>query len=330
MFFDYFISLDISLLSVNDCLLLIAESAFHVPPSEPDSNPSPSSSSASSDSAAIATTAPISQSSFQVILLGVDEISKSKCEQELLTLLGQISDKRIRRRIIVIPIVTSLSQRLVYEGLTGTDRVVNFIPLPAYLPGAAEMLMLKLGLHPNFGPMIKAICRSLGNHGRMLEVLHDILNPTSTNSLFRALQASMARDEGNAVDSILRAVVANGGMHFFRDLIDLSTSLIVPVCCALLGQTISRSIFLPGCPKTPDQLQAQGIFIGDAESIPGSITPIMSHFQVIIWAETVRRQPSQSPALHALANSLVEILSLKYPLSGFKFETFHAGMHLYL
>ncbi len=323
-FFQHLISLDFSRISAHDCLLLIAELAFPAPSSPPSSSLSPTDISATAASSSAFT----AESSYRVILLGVDEISKSECEVELLKLIGKISDERLLQRIVVLPIVTSLSQSLLFQGLTGTDRVVNFIPLPVYLPGADAMLMDKLKLQSRYAPIIETLCRSLGNHGRMLEVLHDILDPASTNPQSHALQTSFMRDEGTAVDPILRAVAAHGGIHYFHLLGRNPASMIVPVCFALLGQSLCRDEPLQGCTMTPDELQVQGIFIGDAKSLPGHITPIMSHFQVLIWAEAARDRPWQSPELYLLANTLVEILSLKHPFSGSKFETFHAGMCL--
>ncbi len=135
---------------------------------------------------------------------------------------------------------------MLLKGVTASDRLLNFLPLPAYLPGAAEMFMNKLNLESCHAPMIEILCPSLGHHGRMLEVLHDILDPASTDLTSKALKASFIRDAGTAVDSILREVAARGGIHYFQRLQLDPLSLTVPVCHALLGQSLFRDENLQG------------------------------------------------------------------------------------
>ncbi len=219
-FFEYFItSLDTSQLTVTQCVLLISELAFPVLPSQPASNLPCSVADSDLAVASTSTSASTSQFPFQVILLGVNEITKSECGFELIKLICKIGDERLQQRIIVLPIVTSLSQTMVLNALfeAGRDanRDANLVPLPVHLPGAANVVMAKLQLEPRHRQAIESICNSLCSHGRMLEALCDTLDPASTDPRSRALRESLLRDDASATGAIVRAAAARGGMGFF-------------------------------------------------------------------------------------------------------------------
>ncbi len=310
-FLNRILSLDTSSLSARHCLSFIAELAF-------------SAASSSSSSAASSTSAPVANGPSSVILLGVDEISKSKWENKLLNLIGSISDSPLilsnGLRVAVLPIVTSLSQTLMAKQETESSRPLSLISLPVHLPGAADMLVNQLNLAPDFLPIIRVMCRSLSNHGRLLEVLHDLLKSGSV--YFQQLVAGRE----NAISSILRAVIAdNRGSAYLGILTRSSRDMLLPVCHALLGTSLDRDERLQNCAWTPDQLQMNGVFIGDATSKKGNITPIISPLQLLLWSERLIAR-SDFSELHPLANALVDVFSIKAPFTWSKFESFHAGM----
>lgn len=297
-------SLDSAELSVRVCLTFIAELAF------------PSSHSGS---------LPVSKGPSALILLGVDEISKSKCEDDLLNLIGGISDAPLLlsngMRVAVLPVVTSLSQLLLSKQTTISNRPLSLLPMPVFLPDAGSMLLKELQLEPHFYPIINAMCRSLGNHGRLLEILSEDLKKLHPGFL-RALLNS----NGSSIDQILRSVVGDiRGKAYIKILVENAPAMTIPVCHALLGNQIGRKLELPGCPMTPDELQMNGIFIGDATCEQGVISPIMSPLQVFEWASRIVKD-SSCPELHPLARTLKDVLSIELPFSGTEFERFHAGM----
>lgn len=318
-FFRHFKSLDTARSDYRMCLTFIAELAFS----------SKESAVSASDSAAPPRLPIPPQSLSAVILIGVDEISKSECEHKLLKLLGRISDSPLLlsngQRVAVLPIVTSLSQSLLAKLATLSNRPLSLIPMPVYLPGASDVLMQNLQLEQEYRPTIDALCRSLGNHGRSLEVLHDLLSPVSVHKNAFAMRMDLLNDKESAIDRILNAVADDDkGASSFQVLTDDAKSLVMPVCHALLGSTLGRSKKLKNCPKTLDQLQMHGVFIGDATSKRGKITPIMSPFQVRLWADTILEENIDSE-LNLLATKLIEVLTLQPPISGTDFERFHAG-----
>jgi hypothetical protein len=320
IFIKHIKSLDTTQLSLEDCLMFIAQLAF------------PSSTTVSAT--ASSSSAIVSNQPSAVIFLGVDEISKSMFEDELLKLVGSISDSMLLlpngMRVAVLPIVTSLSQSLLAKQATLSNRPLSLVSMPVNLPGAADMMLQKLQLGPEYRVIIDALCRSLGNHGRSLEVLHDLLIPSSIHKLAYALRKDLLVDKESSISRILQAVADdNKGACNFQLLTDDAESMVMPVCHALLGSSIGRSKMLKNCPMKPDQLQMHGVFIGDATSKRGQITPIMSPFQVLLWARKLLKE-SVSSELNLLATKLVEVLSIQPPISGTDFERFHAGMCVFI
>jgi hypothetical protein len=303
-FVGHLSSMDSANLSIRDCLAFIAELAF-----------------ASSHSGS----APVSTGPSAVILLGVDEISKSKWENDLLKLIGGISDSPLLLSngmiVAVLPVVTSLSQSLVADQELLSNRPLRLISLPVHLPGAAAMMLKQLKLEPDFLPIMNVMCRSLGNHGRLLEVLLDLLKPNSVH--FKQLVA----ERENAISPILRAVIADfRGSTYFDILKGRPKAMLIPICHALLGTSLGRDDRLEGCLWTPDQLQMNGVFIGDATSEKRKITPIISPLQLLLWAEQVISR-MDFLELHPLANALTVVLSIEAPFTWVKFESFHAGVN---
>ena len=295
--------------------MFIAELAFSA------SAPSPSSFSSTSSNSSAASTAPTA-----LIFLGVDEISRSGCENDLIDLIGGMSDSPLRLpnglRVAVLPIVTSLSQSRMTKQATLSTRPLSLISMPVFLPGAEKMFLRKLDLGPEFLPIIRYFCRSLGNPGRLLEVLYDQLMILSPG--FR--QALLSPAGSKLVNAILQDVIREvRGKCFFHFFSNKPKSLAFPVCHALLGHEIARGDLLAGCDMDPDELQQRGIFIGDASVKDGRIIPIMSALQVVTWAEFIEKDAS-CRELHPLAATLIKVLSIKPPFSGSTFEVFHAGM----
>jgi hypothetical protein len=305
-------------MSLRQCLRFIAELAF------------PASPSASSSAAAPASNADLPSPS-AVIFLGVDDITQSKCWLNVMPLLVGTSNSPMNivggRRMAVLSLITGRSQSLTFETGPWFDHPINFLPMPAHLPGADPSLLNQLQLGPEFLPTIKVLCRALGNQGRLLEILHDLLQPTASSLVLR--QVLLAENE-NAVDVILRAVVADErGRIFFEKLQEDVKSMMYPVCHAVLGNELGRGEKIPGCSLTPDELRVNGVFIDNVITAGGLISPVMAPLQVLIWAEEFRAN-SEHPEQLALAGLLIEMFSIKSPFSCMKFEQFHAGVYLHL
>jgi hypothetical protein len=140
-----------------------------------------------------------------VFIIGVDELIKSESTTDKLTedvmgrlaksisAIGSWMDQRClvdgRRQLIVIPVVTSLSQLLVDDAAPLSGRSITWIPLsPLY--GVSHHVCKALGLgedaaHARHRQTIDTLCRFLGEHGRLVEFLIRIIkdDPSLLNDL---------------------------------------------------------------------------------------------------------------------------------------------------
>ncbi len=296
-------------MSVRQCLRLIAELAFPISLPTLSSVASPAS---NADQ----------HSPTTVIFLGLDEISQSESEIELMPQLVSCANAPMYitggRFVSILPIITSRSQSFMNQ-TTGDwfDHPKSPIPMPAYLPGADHVLLSQLQLGLEFLPTVRVLCRALGNHGRLLEVLHDLLQPAASSQVLR--QTLLAENK-NAIEVILRAVVADERGRFYFEMLQSDfKSLASPICHALLGIDLQS-----------EDLRMKGVFIGDAitrgDWLGGRI-PVMAPLQVLVWSEQALAK-SENAELRALAAILIDMFSIKAPFSSMSFEQFHSGMRV--
>jgi len=145
-----------------------------------------------------------------VFLLGVDELTKcyvqsgsfstdviSASINAVLTAVGSLMDSYTNlldgRRLIILPVVTSLSQVIMGPYTHASQRPITWIPLPPLVSAADQMLLtldIKKTTHPLAAKAVSMLCDYVGGHGRMLQALAAILirrRETLLNSELRCL-----------------------------------------------------------------------------------------------------------------------------------------------
>ncbi len=130
-----------------------------------------------------------------VFLLGVDELTKcyvqsgsfstdviSASINAVLRAVGSLMDSYTNlldgRRLIILPVVTSLSQVIMVPYTHASQRPITWIPLPPLVSASnymIDLLEIDRKTHPQAAQAVSMLCDYVGGHGRMLEGLASIL-----------------------------------------------------------------------------------------------------------------------------------------------------------
>lgn len=322
-FFLAFMALDLSKVSLQNCVRFVANHFFQ----------RSADASASSTSAAHTGAATSSSSPPLLVLFMVDELTKSQREDDILRLIGDILDTEQTlhdgRRFTVLPVFTSLSQVRMTSLCSKSNRGFLVVPLPVPLPGASEALKSLLDLKPQQGVLIDALYRDVGGHGRMLEAIARTL---ALGSDIRSRLDASYLSPLTFLREIHSHLMSTETLSssFFKNLAG-SEFLVDAVCASLLGRLVSRRELVAPVEVnvsqwTYDDLQELGVFIGDAADAEGQIIPVMSPLQLTKWASSVS---SGRPACHAddqfgvFLRSIVNMFSAESLYDWATFERFH-------
>jgi hypothetical protein len=294
-------------------------------------------------------------------MLLVDEISKSKSEARVLEMTsgvlnvpGRLADGR---KYVVLPLFTSLSEILLKKASVGS---IIQVPLSVPLKSAPAVMKAKLNLGSQFDSLIDVLCNDVGNHGRMLETIvrclqvppvdHAVLT-SSTCSVDENVRHLVLAHSFNPLLALStchsRMVTHSTSLEFFRNL--RNADLMNAVCISLLGLPVRRDqqiktpyrpvvlgslpIAGPGpeavatqdlsaCVGTYDELQALGVFIGDAGTVEGLMIPVMSPLQLLQWAG-FNLEACSDPQMRLFFDSVVQAFTVVNEGTWKTFERFH-------
>ena len=290
-----------------------------------------------SASVACADVSASSSSSPLLVLFMLDELAKSGCEDEILSLMGSILDPPLTlndgRRFTVLVTVSSLSRTRMLSLCSKLSRSFRKVTLPVSLPSARDALMSMLELKPHQGVLIDVLVRDVGGHGRMLEAISLVLARGSEirTRLDAATDQSPLTFLRDAHAELLSHPLSSA---FFQHLSG-SVFLVDAVCNALLGRAVSRYQPIWPHPQTVsaeisqwtyDGLQALGIVIGDASDSDVEIIPIMLPLQLVKWASSIlisRAYSSVHSQFDVFLNSVLSIFSAENLYDLATFERFH-------
>jgi hypothetical protein len=287
----------------------------------------------SSRSASALAAASVPSQEHLVVMLLVDELSKSRCDDAILTMTGALLDsppKFVDGRVcLVLPFFTSLSETRIREASTKSNRDISPLPLTVALTSAPAKLKAKLAMPRAFDCLIELLCRDVGYHGRMLEAIVSIL---SSGKLRRKVLDASHRPFAQLPHIHAALMESDLSVSFFTDLSSNRNFLVKAVCHALLAKSVNRELcavpenFLglesPGL--TYDELLARGIFIGNAATKRDFITPVMSPLQLVAWAD----QCLSDGVLNERMLSFAKIVSRAFGSeSSYNWETFELFNH---
>jgi hypothetical protein len=304
---------------------------------------------ASSDSDKVPST---SSSGPVLVLLLVDELAKSKCEDEILSAVGSILDESPRladgRKCLVLPVFTSLHEKKLTELQTGSQRAIMKVPLCVALTSAPAALKTLLAVPPELHPLIDVLCQDAGCHGRMLEAIVELLHPSTD---LRNSMNTFIRTPFRMLPSIHADLDQHScSAELFREITKAPHILIDAVCHVLLGHTVPRNAKvmpvvpdlkvelsvdaaseigqLPMSQWTYDYLLSRGVFIADAGTSTRVITPVMSPLQLDRWASTLHRSAGKdlSPQMKLFLQAIRRTFLASTRHNQETFEDFHQGM----
>jgi hypothetical protein len=282
-----------------------------------------------------------------LVLLMVDELAKSNCEDKIIAAVGSILDESPRladgRKCLVLPVFTSLHETKLTDLLTGSQRAIKKVPLRVALTSAPAAMKALLAAPPELHPLIDVLCNDVGCHGRMLEAIADLLHPTT--KLWRDVNV-FDHDPFRMLPLVHAALFDHPcSAEFFRDLSQAPHVLINVVCTVLLGLTVVRKLpvapgqqhdvsaskvigQLPMSQWTYDYLLSQGVFIADAGKSLNDITPVMSPLQLVKWADSMQRISflELTPQMKLFLKSIKQAFSASSVHNWENFEEFHHGM----
>jgi hypothetical protein len=285
-------------------------------------------------------------------ILGIDEIIKSRrfepetkvADETFVTRsisrIGQWSDgvfsvSGTDRKFVLVPVITSLSQLIVGNSTKHSGRIISWIPLSP-LHSVADQICEKLQLvQASDKQAIEMLCTYLGNHGRLVEILVELLQ--SMRSYLLNLSGSMIqiftslKEDARAKDYQVQYfwfVVSPDFMQItcsvrIQVLADEDYSLSI-VAAAIRGDTL-KSIDRPGGARTVDNLILSGVYIDSIiiRSIATAdmkVIPRLTLFQMYTWAmDRVDNGDSLS-----FAGALYDFLTPRAVFTSDSFERFHA------
>jgi hypothetical protein len=131
----------------------------------------------------------------RLLIFGVDEIAKTCLEDQpasqqqsrinaIVSLIGKLMDVFVvsgPRPVVAFPVVTSLSQVAIDFAANASNRAISWLPLGA-LKGAAMHAVRKLGISSSDTQVVRTVemlCQYVGEHGRLLEILIDVIQSDS-------------------------------------------------------------------------------------------------------------------------------------------------------
>ena len=224
-----------------------------------------------------------------VVMLLVDELSKSKSEVEVLELTGSVLDVPGRlddgRKYVVLPLFTSVSETVIRSASKKSQRVIVPLPMAVSLTSAPAYLLTKLNMPPAFECLIEMLCRDVGYHGRMLEAIASILEAETVLRDEVLAQSDRPFCKLSAIHGFLFSDPLS--KSFFVQLNDERKHLSKAVCFALLGMSAPINepcTALGASTLTFDDLLSMGVFISNADATSENITPVMSPLQLVKWA----------------------------------------------
>jgi hypothetical protein len=269
-----------------------------------------------------------------LMFFGVDELFKHPSCGHLVTAVVSTMDSawtlfsechhRHPRHLIILPVVTSPSPVALSDSAAVSGRRVELIPLgPLY--GAADHIVelepLLRDADASARKALRILCADLGEHGRMLEMLYGRL----LENQGRHLRHLLAHGIG-AISQILHDLeyVCQGYLDTPPDYAGLGI-----VTGVLLGRQVCRSRTpAGGCQRTHDQLQMRGIYISSAEECTScelTFIPVMSPFQLFIWARRVWMCQKTHNLLKSVADVLLRMMDRDSTVGDYAFENFACG-----
>jgi hypothetical protein len=295
-FYAHCAKFDLAHFHLPDCIEFIANHFVSVVP-----NAAPSSCDLASRPNGIADAAGESGSPQPLlVLLLVDEIAKSLCEDDIMTLVGGVCDDSPRladhRACFVLPVFTSLSETRMSKLLTGSRRPILPVLLKVPLVSASAAMKVRLQLPPAFDTLIDVLCRDVGYHGRMLESIVDILAPESAfEGSIRAELVTSADEPFQNLPHIYTLIRTHkASRSYFSRIVQIADSLFHAICVCLLGKSVplgsnilrklSDEASASDVGPSYDDLLEQGVFISNASTVNGFITPVISPLQLTWWA----------------------------------------------
>jgi hypothetical protein len=329
-FFRHCSSMDQSDLTLEYCIQFIANHFVS------SSASAPAVSRASASAVALPSTEPL------LVLLSVDELSKSKCEDDILSLVGSTLDSSPSladgRPCLILPVFTSLARFQFAKACTAhSQREILPVPLSVPLKSAPAAMKQLLQLPASLDPLIDVLCRDVGYHGRMLQAIAELLAPGTD---YRKDVIDRIESPFHNLKTIHKALQQHKlSKAFFLYL--GQESLTQAVCAALLGFSVDRSaVISPGAPHHPDSianwtfenLESRGVFIDDAGESADQITPVMSPLQLDYWAKRQQDRPENLD--DPIKMKFFSMISRTYSSETFynwqTFERFHCGTVSYL
>ena len=157
-FFSYFQTLDQTKVDLETCVLFAASHFFKCACTVPTSG------GVLGDSASSRPHAPL------LVVLLVDEVGKSLSADRILSLVGNLLDEKYTtdagQPVVLFPIATSVSEKLLLNYSLSSGRLVRFVTLPVSLIDAVAEIQDLLRLGPKFNDVLAWLCSRVGHHGR--------------------------------------------------------------------------------------------------------------------------------------------------------------------
>ena len=275
----------------------------------------------------------------RLVLLLVDEVSKagghlaegtnSSC---ILTSVGSLLDQQRKsedgRPLVIVPVVSSLSQKLMDDHKTSSGRTIRLIPLPVSLVGVVNEMKELLGLSPEYHTLIEWLCSQVLLHGRMLEAIIAILSERAVKPTLRQILLTASTNPFQTLNLIQYQLSDHDLCKgLFDNWIPISSSLLEVVCNALLGRSVERGQIV-STDRTYDKLQECGFIVEDGGAAGGRITPIISALHLLIWAQNMHishASLAQDSQLKLFLDAILRMFTVRSSHDWSEYERFHSG-----